>query len=433
MRPGYQQAVQRAGMQAGMTEAQAKLNQEAAQTAKLQGEVGLAPAQAEHLKAQSELARQQAATLAEEGKRAPRGNFIVFGKDGIFDASSGQIVREPTDAKATDYLEIDPEKGKALGLTPTPAGKYVLPKEGIAPFISGQLKPDKPEKLDQVGAAIKASGGDPFDPRTVTPQVAAKAMALLKQQQPGINLTPEAIQFWAQAAAQGVPLPAMGMGSAGAKARQDIINAAPQAAGGTPLVAGRAEQRADTASLTAMTKMRDSVVAFENTAKANLDLFLSRAKPILDSGSPWINQPLRSVARQGLGSKDLAAYDAARQVALTEIAKVVNNPSLSSALSDTARKEVTSLIPENATLGQIYQVANILKQDMANRKQFLEQGIKEIKGRMGTGAANQSRGSTPPPAATSGTVRMRAPNGQENDVPADQVEHYKQRGAVVVK
>lgn len=34
---------------------------------------------------------------------------------------------------------------------------------------------------------------------------------------------------------------------------------------------------------------------------------------------------------------------------------------------------------------------------------------------------------------TSTTVRMRAPNGQEKDVPADQVEHYKALGASVVK
>jgi hypothetical protein len=31
-----------------------------------------------------------------------------------------------------------------------------------------------------------------------------------------------------------------------------------------------------------------------------------------------------------------------------------------------------------------------------------------------------------------GTVRMRAPNGQETDVPQEQVEHYKSKGAVVV-
>ena len=34
--------------------------------------------------------------------------------------------------------------------------------------------------------------------------------------------------------------------------------------------------------------------------------------------------------------------------------------------------------------------------------------------------------------AFGGTVKMKAPNGQISDVAADQVEHYKSRGAVVV-
>jgi len=38
---------------------------------------------------------------------------------------------------------------------------------------------------------------------------------------------------------------------------------------------------------------------------------------------------------------------------------------------------------------------------------------------------------TPPPSA--GTVKMRAPNGQERDVPAAEVEHYKAKGATVVQ
>ena len=35
--------------------------------------------------------------------------------------------------------------------------------------------------------------------------------------------------------------------------------------------------------------------------------------------------------------------------------------------------------------------------------------------------------------AGSATVRIRAPNGQEQDVPGDQVEHYKSLGALEVQ
>lgn len=41
--------------------------------------------------------------------------------------------------------------------------------------------------------------------------------------------------------------------------------------------------------------------------------------------------------------------------------------------------------------------------------------------------------SNPEGAGGGGMVRMRAPNGQEREVPADQVEHYKSMGAVVVR
>lgn len=258
-------------------------------------------------------------------------------------------------------------------------------KSALADFAKRQQDSAKPnaQQMNAVSLAIRAAGGDPNNPESVTPEIAAKASAILKPQMPGTNLTPDAVRFWAEAAARGIPLPSLGMGGAGALAREKILNAAPGVAGNQPLVANRAVQRADTASLSKMVGMRDAVVSFEKTASKNLDLFLNTAKPIVDSGSPWLNTPLRKLNLQGLGGEDLAAYNAARQVALTEIAKVVNNPSLSSVLSDTARREVLSLSPDNATLGQIYRIANVLKQDMANRRQSLDDQIKEVKGRLG--------------------------------------------------
>ncbi len=280
-------------------------------------------------------------------------------------------------------------------LMPDEDGKYYVPATSLDKIISNVTKPTplKPEQMNAVNLAIRAAGGDPSNPESITPEVAKKATEILKPQMPGINLTPEAVQFWGQAAAQGIPLPSMGMGPAGASARQQIINAAPGLAGGGSLSGNRAVQRADTTSLGAMTKMRDAVVAFENTANANLDIFQNTAKAVIDSGSPWINQPLRSINRNGLGSTDLAAFDAARQVALTEISKVVNNPNLTGQLSDSARREVTGLIPENATLKQIYRVVGILRQDMANRRKYLDEGVKGIQGRMGGGGQS----SAPPP------------------------------------
>jgi hypothetical protein len=278
---------------------------------------------------------------------------------------SGMLKPEPADKTNTPDFRASMVDKYMTDATPDQKQRYIM---------TGQM-PDKVPG-SEAALAYAASKGD---------KTAADALQKLNAGKSTINLTPEAIQYWAQSAAAGVPLPSMGMGPSGAKAREQIINAAPQAAGGVPLTAARASVRADTASLAKTQSMRDAVVAFENTAVKNLDLFTKTAKPVIDSGSPWINQPLRTVAGQGLGNTDLAAYNAARQVALTEVARVVNNPTLSGQLSDSARKEVMSLNSPNATLAQIYRVVGVLKQDMANRHQSLDQQLTEIKGRMGGG------------------------------------------------
>lgn len=137
--------------------------------------------------------------------------------------------------------------------------------------------------------------------------------------------------------------------------------------------AERAETKAESGSLTDLTKTRGRLASYEAGAKANLDNFINQAKKIVDSGVPWINTPLRQVAQQGLGSTDLAAYRAARLVALNEIAKVTT--SLNGVLSQHAQEEASSISPENSTLNQILAVAEVLKTDMQNRMQGLDQEI----------------------------------------------------------
>ncbi len=133
-----------------------------------------------------------------------------------------------------------------------------------------------------------------------------------------------------------------------------------------------------------MQKQRDAVVSFENTANANLDRFLETAKGVVDSGSPLINRPLRTIGRDVLGSQNQAAFDAARLVAQNEIAKVTSNPNLTGQLSDAARKEVEAAMSPNATLGQIYSVAKVLRADMASRHEALDQQLGAIQGRIKT-------------------------------------------------
>lgn len=183
-------------------------------------------------------------------------------------------------------------------------------------------------------------------------------------------------------------LPPVGRGGPALALNKAIMNRAADLHPEGSLAGNAAAFNANKTSLASLQKNFDQVSAFENTAGKNLDVFLKTANKVVDSGSPWINSPLRSIDAKGLGSEDQAAFNAARTTAVTEIAKVLNSSNASGVLSDSARHEVEGLIGPNATLKQIISAANILKQDMGNRHQAYADQIKDIQGRMGTTPAN---------------------------------------------
>jgi hypothetical protein len=199
-------------------------------------------------------------------------------------------------------------------------------------------------------------------------------------------LSPDALQMAAESYRKTGVLPSIGRNP---QAQAQIINAA-GAMGPLDLATEKAAYAANKASLGSLVKSRDAVTAFENTAGKNLDLFLKTAGKIVDSGVPWINAPLRTLSSAGLGSADQAAYNVARQVAVNEIAKVTGSPSMTGALSDSARHEVEAFNPQNATLAQTYRVAQILKQDMANRSQSYNDQIADISRRIGQGGTSKA-------------------------------------------
>src|SRR5260221_1044061 len=178
-------------------------------------------------------------------------------------------------------------------------------------------------------------------------------------------------------------LPPVGRGGPALSTNKAVMNRAAELHPEGSLAANSAEYKANAASLTKLQSNLDQVSAFENTAIKNLDMFTGLAKKAIDTGVPLLNAPLRSAAGL-LGSKDQSAFEAARQVAVNEIAKVTSSPGLSGQLSDTARREVASFIPSSANVGQIMHLAETLKQDMANRHVSYQQQINDIKGRLGS-------------------------------------------------
>jgi hypothetical protein len=172
------------------------------------------------------------------------------------------------------------------------------------------------------------------------------------------------------------------------------------------LAVAKAAFKGDTKSLENFQKQRDQIVSFEQTAQKNLDLFLDAASKIPDTGVPWINRPLRQLDKNIVGDENIAAVDAARQVANNEIAKVTSGGGLGGVLSDSARKEVGEYNPNNATFKQTMKVAKILRADMANRHTSMDEALTEIKGRIGTpqGTAPAAAPTATPTAGPAATV-----------------------------
>src|SRR6185437_11686511 len=164
-------------------------------------------------------------------------------------------------------------------------------------------------------------------------------------------------------------------GSSGAAMQMAVIKRAAELFPNQNFAINAANYTANKASLDQLTKQYNAVNAFESTAGKNLDLFIQKAQKVADSGSPWLNRPVRATMTGAAGSPDITAYNAARQTALNEIAKVLNNPTSSAALTDTARKEVETILSPNATLGQALAAAQVLRQDMGNRMGAYEQQI----------------------------------------------------------
>jgi len=270
--------------------------------------------------------------------------------------------------------------------------------QSAQPYKAPSDKPDTSTEEDQRYERIQTAL---TMKKPVSPEDLAWAAAYTKRKtlgpvtafnlQQGGGITDDAIDMAATTYRLTGQMPSLGLGSVGL--RQKILNrAAAQsktiASGndtptsgenaGADIVTQRASYTAQTGALGQLQRTRSAVGAFESTALKNLDLFTKAAEKVVDSGSPWVNQPLRTVNRGALGSADMAAYDAARQVALTEVARVVNNPNLTGVLTDEGRQEIAQAAGPNASLAMVKSAVDILKRDMENRKKSLDEEIADL-------------------------------------------------------
>lgn len=311
-----------------------------------------------------------------------------------------QVLQDPTAIKSiTDGLIASTpsvsEAGTASQNAATTADRLNVERPGLV--ADATIK-------GQVAAGMK---GGLTPEQQSTQKQGAQRIALEQQRinQEGENnqatptLSPEGLNLTAHQYAMTGQLPPMGMGKQGAAVRTAIINKAADIYKGLDLPTQVAAYKANQQSLTKLQGQRDAMGAFEQTALKNLDQFLDTAGKVVDTGSPLINKPLRSLSGALMGSPEMSAYDTARRTVIPEFAKILANPGLSGQLSDSARKEVEAVVSGDATLKQTLAAAKILKTDAANRRTSYDDQIKAIQDRIAT-----PPGTNATPAATAPTT-----------------------------
>jgi hypothetical protein len=243
-----------------------------------------------------------------------------------------------------------------------------------------------------------------------------------------MGLSSEAIDQAAKMYLTTGQLPPMGMGVAGARLKSLIANRAAEMSKDADLASNKANYSANRHSLESSQKQADQIDAFEGTALKNLDLAVSSARKIVDTGSPLFNAPFRKVQQNLSGSPEMAAFTAARQAAISEVSKVLSGSMGNGSVSDSARHEASALMSPDASMAQIESAVSILKQDMANRKASTHGQIDTIRGRIsGTPqpAEAQAQGGD---TAAGEMIDVISPEGRRGKIPTDKLDAAMKRG-----
>lgn len=307
---------------------------------------------------------------------------LAFGKtaeERAVEAAKNTSLKAQFDLNQAQRLAAEPKK---LDEFYNKEGKRVISLQQPDGTITYEVGPE-------AGAAPRAQvpGTDiPLPPSVEQQRIRITAAG--KAPTEGSSITPESLDILATQFAKTGTLPPMGNGAAAANDRKAIFNRAAVLYPAVDLATSKTDFEANKKSLDGLQKQADAVQAFEATALKNMTPLLSSAKKVIDSGSPFINMPLREAAARLAGSPDQAVFNAALQIVTTEYAKIITNPSLSGQLSDSARHEVEALLPANATLKQVVAVTDLLKTDSGNRRTALDDQIREIKGRIKAAGGN---------------------------------------------
>ncbi len=178
-----------------------------------------------------------------------------------------------------------------------------------------------------------------------------------------------------------------------------------------PVVA-KAEYAALSNALKANEQSLNTMQGYSKGLGKNLDVFINTASKIPDSGIPYLNVPWRTVDQKLFGSELVASANAAVLPAIREYVRITgSSPNMTGPIHQTAMNEAEKVLGlgDGATMKQIIDVTNIMRQDMANvenglssQNALIKEGLGNIGKRMPKADVAHAEGTVSTP--TLGTV-----------------------------
>jgi len=202
----------------------------------------------------------------------------------------------------------------------------------------------------------------------------------LKQNQSstiGSSISPEAIDNAASRYNTDGTLPSLGMGKEAAAIRVGILSRAAELNGGAS-----PDQRGDQLvrktqgqALGQLQKQYTMVSAFEKNAQKNAALALQAADKVDNTGSPIVNKWIQSGQKIITGNPEVNAFNAANETFVNEYAKIMSGSMGNTPVSDSARAHAHEMLSTIQAPEDYKAVHAVLKQEMDNRMQGLQEEL----------------------------------------------------------
>ena len=150
-------------------------------------------------------------------------------------------------------------------------------------------------------------------------------------------------------------------------------------ASGTSVLDTKAGFKATTSALTQNEKDLAAIRPYKNMLDTNIDIAKSLSKKVISTSSAYANKSLNWLKQNAGDNPDTAEFLAQMRFVETEAARVLNNPRLSGQLTDSARKEMESVVSGNLPINSLDRVLARIKSDGDNRVKALETENKQLR------------------------------------------------------